>query len=93
MGACLLFLTNLIFPFAALGVLVGFFFSPRRRVLGHLYAELKERFGWVPADKIPQEAVWLHCASVGEVNAVKGLICQLKQFYAKPILLTMTWIY
>ena len=79
-------LTNLAFPFAALGVVIGFLISPRRKVLGHLGAELKERFGF--ARDIPQEAVWLHCASVGEVNSVKGLISQLKDFYQKEIIVT-----
>ena len=44
MGRLLLFLTNLAFPFAALGVLLGFVFSARRRVLKTLWQELKERF-------------------------------------------------
>ena len=88
MGLILLLVTNFIFPFAAIGILVGFFFSPRRRVLGHLYAELKERLGLTPASQIPQQAVWLHCASVGEVNAMKGMIGVLKQLYDRPILIT-----
>lgn len=88
MGLCLLLLTNLIFPFVAVGVLLGFFFSPRRNVLKHLYAELKERFGVTPKTAIPQNALWFHCASVGEVNAVKGLIGEVKQFYARNVFIT-----
>lgn len=88
MGLGLLLITNFAFPFAALGVLLSFLFSPRRRVLGHLYAELKERFGLTPRSQIPQQAIWLHCASVGEVNAMKELIGQLKAFYNKPIVVT-----
>ena len=88
MGPLLLLLTNLIFPFAALGVVLGFVFSSRRRILGHLLAELKERLGLTPAEQLPKQAIWLHCASVGEVNSVRGLIAQLKAFYNKPILVT-----
>lgn len=88
MGKFLLLLTNLAFPFAALGVLFGFLFSPRRRVLKHLTRELKERFALEAPACLPQNAIWLHCASVGEVNSVKGLIKRLKEFYKKPILVT-----
>ncbi|MBO5911365.1 MAG: hypothetical protein J6Q05_04140 [Elusimicrobiaceae bacterium] len=86
MGTCLLVLTNFAFPLAAVGVVFGFLLSARRKLLGHLAAELKERFGF--ASSIPQEAVWLHCASVGEVNSVKGLINELKNFYQKKLIVT-----
>ena len=86
MGTCLLVLTNLAFPFAALGVVAGFLLSSRRKLLGHLAAELKERFGF--AQSVPQGAVWLHAASVGEVNSVKGLINVLKEVYQKDIIVT-----
>lgn len=88
MGLILLVATNLIFPLAALGVLLGFVFSARRRVLGHLGVELRERFGLASPQSIPPQAIWFHCASVGEVNAVKGLISELKKFYGKNILVT-----
>ncbi len=89
MGHILLVLTNLAFPFAALGVLLGFVFSPRRRVLKHLKQELKERFALESAGDIPQKAIWLHCASVGEVKSISGLIKELKHIYRrKPILIT-----
>lgn len=65
MGYFLLLLTNLLFPFAALGVVFGFLLSPRRGLLKHLRQELKERFGLEEPGEIPQNAVWLHCASVG----------------------------
>ena len=81
-------LTNLAFPFVALGVLAGFFFSPRRKVLKTLKQELKERFALQSADTIAQGALWIHCASVGEVKSVAGLIKELKAFYQKEILLT-----
>ncbi len=88
MGLCLLVLTNLAFPFAALGVALGFLLSARRKLLTHLWAELRERFGLERADSLPRNAVWLHCASVGEVNSVKGLISELKTYYQKRILVT-----
>lgn len=88
MGKFLLFLTNLAFPFAALGVFFGFLFSARRKLLAHLLQELKERFALEAPQDLPQNALWIHCASVGEVNSVKDLILRLKDFYKKPILLT-----
>ena len=86
MGTCLLVLTNFAFPFAALAVMVGFLVSDRRKLLKHLAQELKERFGF--AKNIPQAAIWLHCASVGEIKSVKELIIQLKEFYHKDIIVT-----
>ncbi len=88
MGNVLLFLTNLAFPFAALGVLLGFVFSPRRRVLKTLKQELKERFALEDPSAIPQGALWVHCASVGEVKSVAGLLKELKKFYKKELLVT-----
>lgn len=88
MGKFLLLLTNLAFPFAALGVFFSFFFSPRRKVLKTLKQELKERFASLDAADLVQGALWIHCASVGEVKSVAGLIKELKKFYKKDILLT-----
>ena len=84
----LLFLTNLAFPFAALGVFLGFLFSPRRKLLAHLMQELKERFARQSPQDLPQGALWIHCASVGEVTSVKELINRLKKYYNKPVLVT-----
>jgi len=83
MSKFLLLLTNLAFPFAALGVLLSFFFSPRRRVLRTLKQELKERFAHLSAQELVQGALWIHCASVGEVKSVSGLIKELKQSIRK----------
>ena len=83
-------LTNLIFPFAALGVVLGFLLSPRRGLLKHLRQELKERFGLEDEGDIPQHAVWVHCASVGEVMSMKEVISRLKAFYGRDILVTTT---
>ena len=88
MGKFLLLLTNLAFPFAAVGVVLGFFFSPRRKVLKTLKEELKERFALEKPGAVVQGVLWIHCASVGEVKSVGGLIKELKAFYKKEILLT-----
>ena len=88
MGTCLLWLINLAFPFAALGVFFSFLFSGRRKVLAHLQMELRERFGLQKQGSLPQNAIWLHCASVGEVKSIEGLIAVLKAFYQKDILVT-----
>lgn len=88
MGRTLLWLTNLAFPFAAVGITVGFLFSPRRGLLKHLRQEMRERFGLETPGQLPQHAIWLHCASVGEVLSMRGLINELKDFYKKPILVT-----
>ena len=90
MGYFLLLLTNLLFPFAALGVVFGFLLSPRRGLLKHLRQELKERFGLEEPGEIPQNAVWLHCASVGEVLSMQEVISRLKDFYKRDILVTTT---
>lgn len=90
MGKLLLFLTNLIFPLAALGVALGFLCSPRRSLLKHLYQELKERFGLEKEGEIPQGALWLHCASVGEVMSMKEVLSRLKKFYKKEVIVTTT---
>ena len=90
MGLFLLFLTNLAFPFAALGVCIGFLLSGRRGLLAHLGQELRERFGLEKKGEVIQGAIWLHCASVGEVKSIQGLLAALKDFYHRDILLTTT---
>lgn len=90
MGKILLFLTNLAFPFAAIWVLLGFVFSPRRRVLKTLKQELKERFAATPSSQLIQNALWIHCASVGEVKSIAGLIKEFKDLYHKEVLVTTT---
>lgn len=92
MGKFLLLLTNLAFPFAALGVLLGFVFSARRRVLKTLWQELKERFALEQEKDIPQGALWIHCASVGEVKSVQTLIKQLKSLYKKEVIVTTSTV-
>ena len=92
MGNLLLFLTNMVFPFAALGVLLGFVFSARRRVLKTLWQELKERFALEKEGAVIQGALWVHCASVGEVKSVSSLLKELKSFYQKDILVTTSTV-
>lgn len=92
MGKFLLLLTNLAFPFAALGVLLGFVFSARRRVLKTLKQELRERFARETPQDAPQNALWVHCASVGEVKSVAGLLAELKAFYKKDVLVTTSTV-
>ena len=88
MGLFLLFLTNLAFPFAGLGVLLGFLFSNRRGLLKHLCQEMRERLGLEKEGEITPGAIWLHCASVGEVLSIRELISQLKKFYQRDIIVT-----
>lgn len=90
MGLFLLFLTNLAFPVIGLGVLFSFLFSGRRGLLKHLTQELRERFGLEKEGTIVQNAVWIHCASVGEVLSMREVISRLKKFYKREIILTTT---
>ena len=90
MGLFLLFLTNLVFLPTAVGVLLGFLFSVRRGLLKHLGQELRERFGLEKEGAVVQHAIWIHCASVGEVLSMQALITSLKKFYKRDILLTTT---
>lgn len=88
MGLFLLGLTNLIFPLGAVGVFLSFLFSGRRGLLKHLVQELRERFGLEKEGTLIQNAVWLHCASVGEVLSIQELLRQLKEIYQRDILIT-----
>ena len=86
MGLILLGFTNLIFPLVVVGVLLKFLFSPRRGLLKHIRQELRERFGLEKTDELVQGAVWLHCASVGEVLSMRQTVSRLKELYHRPIL-------
>lgn len=88
MGKLLLILTNCAFPLAAMGVFFGFLFSPRRELLKNLKQEFKERFGLETPDAFKQNAIWIHCASVGEVMSMKEVISRLKKFYKKDVIIT-----
>lgn len=88
MGLLLLILTNLAFPFAGLAVLLSFLFSTRRGLLKHLGQEMTERLGLEKEGSVAQDAIWLHCASVGEVMSMKEMIARFKTFYNRDIIVT-----
>lgn len=88
MGYFILFLLNLFAPFAALGVVVFFFFSPRRNLLKNLKYELSQRFVLSPFGQRPAKSLWIHAASVGEVRSVIKLAGLLKEYYGCRIVLT-----
>lgn len=48
-----------------------------------------ERFGWLPAD-LPRDCLWIHAASMGEVQAVGTFIRQLQSRYPGLSLLVTT---
>ena len=52
--------------------------------------ELQQRLGWGKAEQ--SDLIWFHCASVGEVNALKPLLIEFKRAYPqeKILLTTMT---
>lgn len=92
MGYFLLFIINCLSPIGALAVLIFFFLSPQRKLLKKLKEELRERFVLYPYTELLTNPIWIHCASVGEVNSMAGLIPQLKDLYQKPVLVTTnTW--
>lgn len=74
MSVFLLALANVLFPFAAIGYLIFFLLSPRRRLLKSLKGELAQRCGFVSReDKVKaanQKATWIHAASAGEVRSI-----------------------
>ena len=94
MTILVLFIANLLFPFAALGIVLRFALSPRRGVLRGLGPELSERFGRLPPDALAALAgrpvVWIHAASAGEVSAVAGLLRSLRGRPSPPALLVTT---
>lgn len=77
----LLVFETLLAPFAALGVVVSFALSPRRRLLADLASELPERFGGLSTEARARLAGkriwWLHAASAGEVGGLAPLIAAL----------------
>ena len=88
MGWLILFLLNLLTPFIAFGVVIFFFFSPRRKVLKNLLGELKERFVLSPIGQRYDKSIWIHAASVGEVRSVEKLASLLKEYYRCPVIIT-----
>lgn len=85
-------IANLIVPFGLAGLFIYFLFSPRRGLLKKLQQELRDRLFLYPNYDIPKNSIWLHCASVGEVNSMTNLIPKLVEFYNRPVLITTnTW--
>lgn len=67
----------------ALGILWLPVYFVKRKKRGKSYAGLGERFGWLPPklDNWPKTAepvIWIHCASVGEVNAAAPILKALR---------------
>ncbi|MDR0953282.1 MAG: hypothetical protein LBM71_03730 [Elusimicrobiota bacterium] len=88
MGYLLLFILNLLVPFAALAVVIFFALSPRRRVLNNIGKELAERFVLKKGLKNVKDVIWFHAASVGEVRSIAKIAGELKIYYKKKILIT-----
>lgn len=88
MGWLILFVLNLFTPFAALGVVLFFFFSSRRKLLKNLFGEVKERFVFSPVGQRYEKSIWIHAASVGEVRSVSKLAALLKEYYGCHIIIT-----
>lgn len=88
MPLVILIIINLFFPIIALGYLISFFISPRKKLLKNLRYELPERFGFYKT-KISENSIWLHAASVGEVKSVKKLARFLENIYPdNPLVIT-----
>ncbi|MEO6049749.1 MAG: 3-deoxy-D-manno-octulosonic acid transferase, partial [Pyrinomonadaceae bacterium] len=60
-------------------------------VKGKYVAGFKERLGFVPAfDAHRKKVIWLHCVSVGEVNAARSLAIKIKQDFPDSSLIIST---
>jgi 3-deoxy-D-manno-octulosonic-acid transferase len=87
-----LVLWNLLFPFGALLFGFGFLVSRRRGLLKSLASEWPERMGLIPRAQRGspvQRPLWIHAASLGEVNAALPLIEELRAA-RRPLILTST---
>lgn len=76
-------LNALALPAAAM-VALSFLLSGRRGLLKNLAGELGERLG--EPEGLPKNALWVHAASAGEVNAVEPLLRKLEG----PLFVTCT---
>lgn len=88
MGYVILFILNLCAPFAALGVVIFFLFSPRRKLLRNLRYELSQRFVLKRHGQKVKKSLWIHAASVGEVRSVVKLAQLLKKYYSCEFIIT-----
>lgn len=85
----------LLSPLIGLGVIVSFFFSPRRRLLGSLSSEMSERLGSVPDEVLGRLAGrrkvwWVHAASAGEVGGLEPFLDELASRSDAPLVVLTT---
>lgn len=88
MGYLILFILNLFAPLAALGVVIFFLISPRRKLLRNLRYELGQRFVLARQGQKIKKSLWIHAASVGEVRSVVKLAKLLKDYYGCELIIT-----
>ncbi len=87
-----LILWNLLFPFGAILFGMRVLFSRRRGLLRSIASELPERLGLIRLEKQASAAsgpLWIHAASLGEVNAALPLIEGFRAA-GRPLILTST---
>ncbi|MCX5783084.1 MAG: hypothetical protein NTW04_01360 [Elusimicrobia bacterium] len=90
-GKLLFLLANILFPVLALLWAVVFLLTPRRKLLGSFWRQLRERCGMSPAPEFFKKgnALWFHCASVGEARSLAGIISGVKKHFPdRPVLIT-----
>jgi len=88
MGITFLILYNLLAPLIALLYLAFFLISPRRGLLKHLLAELRERLT-ISVPVFQERPLWFHAASVGEVRSLRALIPAIRERHPlKPVMIT-----
>lgn len=77
---------DLVFLILALAYLPMYF------IRGKLNAGFLRRLGFLPADLNLNRPIWIHAVSVGEANAIKGLVERLRQAYPgkKLVISTVT---
>ncbi len=94
MSVLLLVLEMALAPFAALGLVVSFLFSPKRGRLDGLLSELPERLGAVPDAALVRlrgrEIWWFHAASAGEVAGLAPILEALTRKRPVAVCLTTT---
>ncbi|HNW39296.1 MAG TPA: 3-deoxy-D-manno-octulosonic acid transferase [Candidatus Omnitrophota bacterium] len=66
------------------------FYLPQYFVRGKINSGFARRLGSLPEGLNLERPIWIHAVSVGEVNAVKGLVAQLRQAYPSKKLVIST---
>src|SRR5436190_12180903 len=83
------FLYSLVYTLGFIVLLPRFIFDAIFK--GKYAAGFKQRLGFVPAfDPHGRKVIWLHCVSVGEVNAARPLAIKLKQDFPEKALVVST---